>query len=119
VQLDGAGKLTQTDFVVLAGMIRPTGQTDPETGFGIGEVGNYTVFRDCTGETQVYFPPFLNPIGSGTWFAGKFVVDNRGREISLVVDYFQVANGTQITLSCDIPAGCVLLVNISSSNRKF
>jgi hypothetical protein len=109
------------DFVVLGGMIRPSSQTDPKTGFGINEVGSYTVFKDCTGATQLYFPPFLTPINSGTFFTGKFVLANQGREIRLVVDYFQVANGTPFspTLSCDIPAGCVVLSNITGDSRKL
>src|SRR5271170_1369479 len=62
---DGAGKLTQQDFVVTAGVLNP-GQGDAETGFQFttGETGTYSVSANCTGRMEIDLNAPVPP-GSG------------------------------------------------------
>ncbi len=86
--LDGAGKLTQRDFVVTDGL-PGAGSGDPQTGFHftMGETGTYNVNSDCTGSAEID----LNvPVPSGSRGVIKLmlVVTNRGRAIHTVVAEF-------------------------------
>ncbi len=106
VNFDGAGNLTQSDFVIMNGSKRP-GQTDPTTGFDSGETGQYTVFPDCTGSFEVDFPPAASPPSHGTFFTVRFVTTPKGATVNGVINSFQVADGTMIqALTCNIAAGC-------------
>ncbi len=62
---DGAGKLTQQDFVVTAGVLNP-GQGDAQTGFHFttGETGKYSLNPDCTGSMEIDLNAPVPP-GSG------------------------------------------------------
>lgn len=83
---DGAGKLTQRDFVVTAGVPAP-GNGDSTTGFvfSTGETGKYNLSPDCTGTMEIVLPV---PPGSGL-SAGliklMIVVTHEGRSIHTVV----------------------------------
>ena len=62
---DGAGKLTQRDFVVTGGVLNP-GQGDSESGFHFttGETGSYSLSSDCTGRMTIDLNTPVPP-GSG------------------------------------------------------
>src|SRR5271170_3130781 len=62
---DGAGKLTQRDFVVTGGVLNP-GQEGAGGGFQFttGETGTYSVSRDCTGRMEIDLNAPVPP-GSG------------------------------------------------------
>jgi len=85
VHFDGAGNLTQKDFVMNSGVPTP-GHGDSQTGFHFqtGETGTYTVNADCTGSAEID----LNvPVPSGSTGVIKLmlVVTNGGRAIHTVV----------------------------------
>jgi hypothetical protein len=82
---DGAGNLTQQDFVVTDGKPTP-GHGDSATGFHFetGQTGTYKVNPDCTGSAEID----LNvPVPSGSRGVIKliFVLSNHGRAIHTVV----------------------------------
>jgi len=82
-QFDGAGKLTQVDFIMANG--NPTsGPADPVSGFHTGETGWYKVNSDCTGTAEIVFPapPGIN---SGAVVDLMLVVSNHGRTIHTIV----------------------------------
>lgn len=80
---DGAGGLTQTDFVFGNGVLVP-GPIDPTTGFHINETGTYQVNSDCTGSTVINFP--APPTGgNGAGIKVMFVLGNHGRTIHQIV----------------------------------
>ena len=58
---DGAGVVTQEDYVFGNGVLIP-GPTDPATGFHFHEKGKYTVNSDCTGTATIDFPPPPEPL---------------------------------------------------------
>jgi hypothetical protein len=62
---DGAGKLTQRDFVVTGGVLNP-GQEDAEGSFHFttGETGSYSLSSDCTGRMEIDLNAPVPP-GSG------------------------------------------------------
>ena len=79
---DGAGKLTQQDFVITAGVPNP-GNGDSTTGFVFsnGETGKYSLSPDCTGTMEIVLPV---PPGSGLspgLIQLMIVVTNRGHAI--------------------------------------
>jgi hypothetical protein len=84
---DGAGNLTQEDFVVHNGVAG--------TSFQTGETGTYTVNSDCTGSAVINIPssPAINLM---------FVVVKRGKEIRTVVSNSGV-NITSIGTRIDWP----------------
>ena len=88
---DGAGNLSQVDFVLSSpNAVAPPGfslPTDALTGFNIREKGAYTVYPDCTGTLTVNFPPAASDIGPipGAVLAAKFVLSNGGRSIHTIV----------------------------------
>jgi hypothetical protein len=83
---DGAGKLTQRDFVVIAGTPLP-GDGDSQTGFQFssGETGTYTVNPDCTGSAEIKMNvPVPAPLSGGI-IKLVLVVTHRGNAIHTVV----------------------------------
>ena len=88
---DGAGNLSQVDFVLSSpNAVAPPGfslPTDAVTGFNIQEKGAYTVYSDCTGTLTVNFPPATSHIGPipGAVLVAKFVLSNGGRSIHTIV----------------------------------
>jgi len=81
---DGAGVVTQEDYVFANGVLVP-GPTDPETGFHFHERGKYTVNSDCTGTATIDFPPPPEPGTSGAVIEEMFVLSNHGRTIHQIV----------------------------------
>jgi len=89
---DGAGKLTQVDFIMSNG-VAMMGPADPLTGFHVGETGWYQVFPDCTGRAEIHFP--VPPTGtSGAIIDLKFVLSNQGRTIHTIVSSLTPPNQT-------------------------
>lgn len=80
---DGAGNLTQVDFVTSNGTLLP-GPTDPATGFRINEVGTYKVNSDCTGSAEIRFPAPPG-VSSGLIIRLMFVLSEQGRVIHTVI----------------------------------
>jgi len=104
---DGAGKLTQVDFVVSDGKPSP-GDGDSTTGFhfqtpvpGIytGETGTYKVGPDCTGSAEIDLNvPVPKGLSSGV-IKLQFVLSNQGRAIHTVVAEFTPPGATAPVLS--------------------
>lgn len=80
---DGAGKLTQVDFVMSDG-VPLSGPTDPLTGFHVGESGWYKINPDCTGMAEIDFPKPSN-LSSGAVIDLMIVVSNAGRTVHTIV----------------------------------
>ena len=80
---DGAGGLTQVDFVMSNGAPLP-GPTDPTTQFHINEWGTYEVNADCTGSAVIHFPAPPN-VSSGAELDLMFVLGDHGRLIHTIV----------------------------------
>ena len=82
---DGAGKLTQVDFVLSSPNAPvpttppPPPPTDPVTGFHNQESGTYQVFSDCTG-TFTINAPSTSPV-----ITVKFVLSDGGASIHTIV----------------------------------
>ena len=101
---DGAGRLTQRDFVVTAGVPNP-GNGNAATGFhfSTGETGTYAVSADCTGKATINLNVSV-PVGSTGVIKLMLVVTNGGSAIHTVVAEF-------------IPPGAVNpLLNTTSSD---
>jgi len=88
---DGAGGLTQVDYV-LSSPNAPappgTSPTDPVTGFHTQEKGMYTVHSDCTGTFTIVNPDLTTPSGGsvkGAVIVVRFALSNGGRSIHTVV----------------------------------
>jgi hypothetical protein len=81
---DGAGVVTQEDYVFANGVLVP-GPTDPVTGFHFHEHGKYIVNSDCTGTATIDFPPPPEPGTSGAVIEEMFVLSNHGRTIHQIV----------------------------------
>lgn len=87
---DGAGNLTQQDFLiqtlpsgVSSPVPTPPSDIDVTTGFHINETGTYVVNPDCTGEAVIHFPA---PAGvTGAIIHLMFVLADGGRTIHTVV----------------------------------
>jgi hypothetical protein len=82
---DGAGKLTQIDYVIaLTPGQMPPGGVDVSPTFRGGEMGTYHVNSDCTGTAEIDFPP---PPGgtSGAIIKLIMVLSDHGRTIHTVV----------------------------------
>ncbi len=85
---DGAGNLTQDDFVMsssLGGPV-PSPDTDSLSGFHTNETGTYTVNPDCTGNATIDFP-------SGIVIKLMFVVYDAGARVQTVVSSITLPNG--------------------------
>jgi hypothetical protein len=82
---DGAGKLTQRDFVITAGLPN-VGNGNAETGFvfSTGETGSYALNSDCTGTAEIDLNVPV-PFGSKGVIKLMLVVTNDGRAIHTVV----------------------------------
>lgn len=80
---DGAGNLTQVDFVMSNGAPL-AGPADPVTGFHIAETGTYKVNSDCTGTAEIHLPKPPNA-SSGAVINLMFVLGDRGRTIHAIV----------------------------------
>jgi hypothetical protein len=80
---DGAGKLTQVDFVMSNGAAM-SGPMDPLTGFHTHETGRYKVYPDCTGAAEIQFPA-PPKVSSGAVIDLMFVLSNHGRTIHTIV----------------------------------
>jgi len=80
---NGAGTLTQVDFVMANG-VAVSGPKDPLSGFHTGETGWYKVNPDCTGTAEIQFP---TPPGasSGAVIDLMMVLSNHGRTIHTIV----------------------------------
>ena len=89
---DGAGLLTQNDYLMSSSIYVASGANDghvpgppdPNTGFNTAETGSYTVNPDCTGKMEIDFPPPPNAV-TGTVIKLKIVLSNGGRIVSTVV----------------------------------
>lgn len=80
---DGAGKLSQVDFVMSNGLPL-AGPTNPSTGFHNQEIGWYKINPDCTGMAEIQFP--VPPQGtSGAVVDLMFVLGEHGRVIHTIV----------------------------------
>jgi len=79
---DGAGHLTQVDFVMSNGVPVP-GPAD-NAGFHTKETGTYIVFPDCTGVAEIDMPtpPGLS---SGAVINLMFVLSNHGQTMHTIV----------------------------------
>jgi hypothetical protein len=98
---DGAGNLSQVDYVVSGHNdlpVPPPPPTDPVTGFHTMETGTYTVYSDCTGTFTINSP--------GTTIVARFVLSNQGRAIHTIVS------------SLTLPIGPVTAL-IHSEGRKI
>lgn len=80
---DGAGSLTQVDFVMSNGAPLP-GPADPVTGFHILENGTYKVNSDCTGTAEIHLPKPPNA-SSGAVINLMFVLGDQGRTMHTIV----------------------------------
>lgn len=80
---DGAGNLTQVDFVMSNGAPL-SGPTDPVTGFHIAETGTYRVNSDCTGTAEIHLPKPPNA-SSGAVLNLMLVIGDQGRTIHTIV----------------------------------
>jgi hypothetical protein len=102
---DGAGNVTQEDYVFGNGILVP-GPTDPVTGFHVKEYGTYTVNPDCTGSATVYFPAPPIPGTSGAVIKVMFVLTRHGRNIHQIVSSLTPPGptGAQTTVPANIHA---------------
>ncbi|HKV25395.1 MAG TPA: hypothetical protein VJN93_12450 [Candidatus Acidoferrum sp.] len=96
---DGAGGLTQKDYVLSNGVAVP-GPVDPTTMFHTDESGTYTVNSDCTGTATVTFH------ASGVVLEVMFVLSNHGHTIHQIVSSLTVPNpaGGQLAMHVNIHA---------------
>ena len=84
---DGAGNLTQVDFIIttppsgVSGPV-PSPDIDSTTKFHVNEAGTYMVNSDCTGNAVINFPAAS---GTGAIINLMFVLSNQGRAIHAVV----------------------------------
>jgi len=108
---DGKGKLSQVDYVLRNGVQNP-GPKDPETGFGVNENGQYTVFADCTGQTVLDFGVVL--------IETKFVLADQGRQSYGIESRQHVATGIPVGgVICDLPGGCEVLPQLHADGTKL
>lgn len=82
---DGAGKLTQVDYVMglTPGQV-PPGGVDENPAFRGGETGTYHVNSDCTGTAEIDFPAPPG-VASGAVIKLIMVLSDDGRTIHAVV----------------------------------
>jgi hypothetical protein len=80
---DGAGGLTQVDFVMSNGLPMG-GPVDATSLFHIKESGTYKVNPDCTGSAVIHFPAPPN-VSSGAEIDLMFVLGDHGRVIHTIV----------------------------------
>jgi len=102
---DGAGNLTQEDYVLANGVLVP-GAPDPATGFHFKESGTYTVNSGCTGNATINFPAPPVPGYSGAVIEVMFVLSDHGRTIHQIVSSLTPPGptGEQATVPANIHA---------------
>ena len=82
---DGAGKLTQRDFVITGGLPQASnGSAQTGFQFSTGETGKYALNPDCTGTAEIDLNVPV-PVGSHGVIKLMLVVTNGGRLIHTVV----------------------------------
>ena len=86
---DGAGNLSQEDFVMSSsvGGPVPSPDTDPRSGFHTDETGTYTVNSNCTGNATIDFP-------GGIVVKLMLVVYDSGTNVHTVVSSIRLPNGS-------------------------
>lgn len=94
---DGAGGLSQVDFVMSNGAPL-AGPADPATGFHIDEQGSYRVNPDCTGSAVIHFPAPPG-LASGAEIDLMFVVGAHGRVVHTIVSRVLAPGGTPVPAS--------------------
>ena len=82
-QFDGAGNLSQTEFVTANGAPPPSGEWVPSH-------GTYQIATDCTGVAEILQ-------NNGNILRQRWIVVNRGTEIRAVVEG-AIAGGTRIKI---------------------
>jgi hypothetical protein len=115
---DGAGGLTQVDFVQANGVLVP-GPPDATTGFHINETGTYEVFPDCTGTATINFPsPGLGL--SGAVIEVMFVLSNHGRTIHQIVSSLTPPGptGKQVSVPANIHADSERLGSVGENDHR-
>jgi hypothetical protein len=97
---DGAGKFTQRDFVMSAG-VPNAGNGNSMTGFvfSTGETGTYSLNPDCTGTATIDLNVPVPPGLSSGVIKLMLVVTNRGRAIHTVVAEITSPGDTKPTLN--------------------
>jgi hypothetical protein len=78
---DGAGHLTQVDWVMSNGF--PLAGPTDKAGFHTSETGTYTIFPDCIGTAKIDFP--APPGSTGAVINLMLVLSNHGRTIHTIV----------------------------------
>jgi hypothetical protein len=78
---DGAGHLTQVDWVMSNGF--PLAGPTDKAGFHTSETGTYTIFSDCTGTAKIDFP--APPGSTGAVINLMLVLSNHARTIHTIV----------------------------------
>jgi hypothetical protein len=103
VEYDGAGHLTQKDFVFANGVL-VQGPKD-STGFHVDESGTYTVNPDCTGMAWLQFPSPAAGI-AGAKIEVMFVLSDHGRTMHQIVSSLQPPGpvGAQVAVLANIHA---------------
>jgi hypothetical protein len=95
---DGAGKLTQQDFVITAGLPQPSnGTAQAGFKFSTGETGKYTLNANCTGTAEIDLNAPV-PFGSAGVIKLMIVVTNGGRAIHTVVSELTPPGATEPSL---------------------
>jgi hypothetical protein len=96
---DGAGKLTQQDFVVAGGVLNP-GQGSAQTGFHFttGETGTYSLNPDCTGSAEIDINAPVPPGLSSGVIKLMLVVTYHGHAIHTVVAEITPPGATTLSL---------------------
>ena len=96
---DGAGRFTQRDFVMAAG-VPNAGNGNSMTGFvfSTGETGWYALSPDCTGRGEIDLNVPV-PVGSHGVIKLMLVVTNGGRAIHTVVSEITSPGDTTPTLN--------------------
>lgn len=96
---DGAGNLTQRDFVVQAGVPNPAnGNSQTGFHFSTGETGTYTINTDCTGSAEIDLNVPV-PSGSTGVIRLMLIVTNSGRAIHAVVAEITPPGATEPVLN--------------------
>jgi hypothetical protein len=96
---NGAGNLTQKDFVVQAGLPNPAnGNSEKGFHFSTGETGTYTINTDCTGSAEIDLNVPV-PFGSTGVIKLMLVVTNSGRAIHTVVSEITPPGSTKPVLN--------------------
>lgn len=108
---DGAGALSQVDYVMRNGMPAITPSTPVnDNGFRTQESGTYTVNPDCTGSAIINFP-------DGSEIDLKFTLADQGRKIHTVVSRMHLP--TPVPFACQPNTSCDTFTAIRSDGVRF